>query len=117
VVAENQRVISACEALSNNDLAAFGKAMNDSHRGLRDDYEVSCNELDALQSAALEITGVLGCRMMGGGFGGCTINLVEESALAGFQSAMGAAYSQKLGKEPIIHICQLKGGTETIECQ
>jgi galactokinase len=90
--------------------------MNDSHQGLRDDYAVSCNELDALQSAALNIPSVLGSRMMGGGFGGCTINLVEEPAIEGFQKAMGDAYSQKLGKEPVIHICQLKGGTETLEC-
>ena len=115
VVSENSRVLDACEALSKNDLAAFGRAMNGSHSGLRDDYEVSCAELDALQSAALEIPGVLGSRMMGGGFGGCTINLVEEPSIDGFQSAMLEAYRKKLGKEPKIHVCQLGPGTEVIE--
>jgi len=115
VVSENNRVIEACELLSKNDLAAFGRAMNGSHNGLRDDYEVSCAELDILQSAALEIPGVLGSRMMGGGFGGCTINLVQEPAIEPFQSAMLEIYRKKLGKEPKIHVCQLGPGTEVIE--
>jgi galactokinase len=114
VIAENQRVITACNALSADDLTAFGIAMNGSHHGLRDEYEVSCPELDVLQSVAEITTGVLGSRMMGGGFGGCTINLVEEPALADFQKTMSEAFHQKLDKEPIIHVCQLKGGTEEL---
>jgi galactokinase len=114
VVAENQRVIEACNALSADDLATFGKAMLGSHYGLRDDYEVSCPELDVLQSAAEKLPGVLGSRMMGGGFGGCTINLIEENALENFQAVLGETFVTKLGKEPIIHVCQLKGGTELL---
>jgi len=114
VIAENQRVIAACKALSADDLNCFGTAMNGSHQGLRDEYEVSCPELDVLQSVAEKTPGVLGSRMMGGGFGGCTINLVEEPALDGFQKTMGEAFRQKLGKEPTIHVCQLKGGTEVL---
>jgi galactokinase len=114
VISENQRVLTACNALSSYDLEAFGNAMNHSHYGLRDEYEVSCQELDILQSAAEKVSGVLGSRMMGGGFGGCTINLVEEQALGNFQKVLGEAFLNKLAKEPVIHICQLKGGTEIL---
>ncbi|MDR2697377.1 MAG: galactokinase [Holophagales bacterium] len=114
VIAENQRVLAACNALADNDLATFGVNMNHSHYGMRDEYEITCPELDALQSVAESAAGVLGSRMTGGGFGGCTVNLVEEVALADFQNIMGEAFRQKLGKEPIIHICQLKGGTEEL---
>ncbi|MCL1908527.1 MAG: galactokinase [Holophagaceae bacterium] len=114
VVAENQRVVTACKALATDDLGVFGNAMNGSHYGLRDEYEVSCPELDVLQSVAEKVKGVLGSRMMGGGFGGCTINLVEETALENFQKELSEAFRQKLAKEPIIHICQLRGGTELL---
>jgi len=114
VLAENQRVLAACNALADNDLTAFGLKMNGSHYGMRDEYEISCPELDALQSIAECAAGVFGSRMMGGGFGGCTINLVEEAAMADFQNVMSEAFRHKLGKEPIIHICRLKGGTEEL---
>ncbi|MCL1892943.1 MAG: galactokinase [Holophagaceae bacterium] len=115
VIAENQRVAKACNSLTTDDFVAFGQAMNDSHQGLRDDYEVSCPELDVLQSVAEKTEGVFGSRMMGGGFGGCTINLVTEASLENFQQTLGKVFRQKLAKEPIIHICQLKGGTEILE--
>jgi galactokinase len=114
VIAENQRVLAARFALSSGNIEAFGESMNHSHYGLRDSYEVSCPELDILQSAAEKVPGVLGSRMMGGGFGGCTINLVEEQALPNFQKAMGEIYLNELKKDPIIHVCQLKGGTEVL---
>jgi len=114
VLAENQRVLAACNALADDDLTVFGINMNRSHYGMRDEYEITCPELDILQSAAEGCAGVLGSRMMGGGFGGCTINLVEESALADFQNVMSETFRRKLGKEPIIHVCQLKGGTEEL---
>ena len=115
VVSENDRVIAGCEALKQNDFKRFGELMNASHAGLRDDYQVSCVELDALAAAAQVIPGVLGSRMMGAGFGGCTISLVEESALDDFRFQMGVAFRDRLGKEPLIHICRLMGGTCVVD--
>jgi galactokinase len=114
VVAENQRVISACVALARGDLATFGAAMNESHAGLAHGYEVSCPELDQLAEAAQPLPGVLGARMMGAGFGGCTINLVQAEYLDAFQSRMGQVYREQLHLEPAIHVCRLRGGTEII---
>jgi galactokinase len=114
VVAENQRVLDACSALGRGDLAAFGALMNETHAGLARGYEVSCPELDLLAEAAQALPGVLGARMMGAGFGGCTINLVEAEHLEAFQAGMGPVYRQRLGIEPVIHVCKLRGGTEII---
>ena len=112
VIAENQRVMTACAALERGDLKVFGAAMNETHAGLAHGYEVSCPELDVLAEAAQSMPGVLGSRMMGAGFGGCTINLVEADALAAFEAGMGGVYRDRLGKMPVIHVCQLRGGTE-----
>lgn len=114
VVAENQRVIEACSDLERGDFAAFGAAMNATHDGLAHGYEVSCPELDILAEAAQGLPGVFGSRMMGAGFGGCTINLVDSETLPSFQAQMGQVYRQRLGKEPVIHVCRLRGGTERI---
>lgn len=114
VVRENARVLDACAALERNDLAAFGRLMNESHAGLRDDYQVSSAELDILAEEAQAIPGVLGSRMMGAGFGGCTINLVEEAALEEFQARMEGPYRHCLGKPPLIHVCRLTGGTRVV---
>jgi len=113
VVQENQRVLDACQALERGDLAVFGRYMNESHEGLSKVYEVSCPELDVLADAAQAIPGVLGSRMMGAGFGGCTINLVEVSAEQAFLEGMKPAFA-KIGKEPRIHGCALSAGTEII---
>jgi galactokinase len=114
VVSENQRVLAACDALEQGDLKAFGAAMNATHTGLAQGYEVSCPELDVLAEAAQAMPGVLGSRMMGAGFGGCTINLVEAAALASFEARMGAVYRDRLHKAPVLHVCKLRGGTELI---
>jgi galactokinase len=114
VVAENQRVLDACAALARGDMAAFGAAMNGSHAGLARGFEVSCPELDRLAEAAQTLPGVLGARMMGAGFGGCTINLVEAEHLEAFQARMGLVYRDQLRTEPAIHVCRLRGGTELI---
>jgi galactokinase len=114
VVAENQRVVQACAALAQGDLATLGAAMNGSHEGLAHGYEVSCPELDILAAAAQGLPGVLGSRMMGAGFGGCTINLVEADALTAFEAGMGVVYRNRLGKGPVIHVCKLRGGTELL---
>ncbi|TGD77186.1 galactokinase [Hymenobacter wooponensis] len=97
VVEENQRVEAATQALNNGDLDAVGLLMYASHAGLRDEYEVSCRELDVLVEAAQSLPGVFGARMMGGGFGGCTINLVAPEHVPAFEKAMKEAYQRELG--------------------
>jgi galactokinase len=114
VVRENRRVGEACADLKKNDFASFGRRMNGSHDGLRDDYQVSCRELDVLVDAAREVKGVLGARMMGAGFGGCTINLVEEKAVEEFKEKVAKAYKDQFGKEPKIFTSSLRSGTEFI---
>ncbi|MGV8079644.1 MAG: galactokinase [Syntrophales bacterium] len=111
VVEENLRVLEVCEALERNDLQAVGTLMNATHRGLRDEYEVSCAEIDVLAEAAMEVPGILGSRIMGGGFGGCTINLVEETSLDRFREAMAAVFRDRLKKSPVLHICRIDNGT------
>jgi galactokinase len=114
VVRENGRVLEACAALGMGDFGTFGALMNASHAGLRDGYEVSCSELDILAEAAQAIPGVLGSRMMGAGFGGCTISLVEQDAIRDFSAQMEIVYRQRLSADPRIHECRLTGGTSLI---
>jgi galactokinase len=114
VIAENQRVLTACSDLERGDLHAFGAAMNATQEGLAHGYEVSCPELDVLAAAAQSMPGVLGSRMMGAGFGGCTINLVEADALPSFETGMAGVYRNQLKKEPVLHVCNLSAGTELI---
>jgi galactokinase len=114
VVQENRRVVEACVALAQGDFVGVGRLMDQSHAGLRDEYEVSSAELDALAGAARAVPGVLGSRMMGAGFGGCTIHLVEEGALALFEERMTETFRQKLRKEPVVHVCRLTAGTEVV---
>jgi galactokinase len=97
VVTENSRVMQAVQALMEGDLAAFGALVNSSHDSLRDDYQVSCAELDTLVEAARSNEGVLGARMMGGGFGGCTLTLVREEAAENFIERAGRIYRQATG--------------------
>ena len=89
-------------------------AANESHTGLREEYEVSCRELDDLVYGALELDGVFGSRMMGAGFGGCTINLVSVNHLENFIEGMGRVYQDKLKKSPQIYITSIKEGTSFI---
>jgi len=114
VVAENQRVIDVCNALVRGDMAAVGAALYASHDGLAREYEVSCPELDLLVEAARPLPGVLGARMMGAGFGGCTINLVEADKLDAFHAGMLPTYRDRLGKEPSILVCRPYAGTEIV---
>ena len=100
VVQENARVEDACRHLEAGDLAAFGQQLYASHAGLRDDYAVSCAELDALVVAARGLPGVLGARMMGGGFGGCTINLVVPEQFEAFRASVSEAFEQQFSHRP-----------------
>jgi len=115
VVRENTRVGDACAALARNDFAVFGGLMNLSHAGLRDDYEVSSPELDSLVEAARRVPGVLGSRMMGAGFGGCTISLVEAGAVPEFRARVGRDYEAETGKAPKIHVVRIEAGTRAVE--
>jgi galactokinase len=115
VVRENIRVGEASAALVRNDFAVFGGLMNLSHAGLRDDYEVSSVELDALVEAARRVPGVLGARMMGAGFGGCTISLVEADAVPEFEARVGRDYEAAIGRAPKIHVIRIEAGTHAVE--
>ena len=115
VVQENQRVAAACQQLAAGDMAAFGQQMYASHAGLRDDYEVSCSELDALVRIAQSQPAVLGARMMGGGFGGCTINLLPAAAAAEFIAATAAAYQQQLGLPLETYQTTIVGGVSALQ--
>jgi galactokinase len=110
VVSENQRVLDAVRALEGGDLERFGELMHASHESLRDDYEVSSKELDALVESARRQQGVLGTRMTGGGFGGCTVNLVQADAAESFAEAVRADYQQALGLKAEIYVCQASDG-------
>ena len=98
-VYENRRTINAVDALKNRDKETFGKLINESHVSLRDDYEVSCSELDILAEEAWKLPGVLGSRMTGGGFGGCTVSIVKKDAVEDFQNALGRVYKERTGIE------------------
>jgi galactokinase len=112
VVAENQRVLAAAEALEAGDAARFGQYMYESHGSLRDDYEVSCEELDLLVELASRTTGIYGARMTGGGFGGCTINLVRADAVSAFQTRITEDYKAATGRVPAVYVCSAAQGAE-----
>lgn len=114
ILEENDRVEAACKALTNNDLERFGTLMYESHYGLRDLYEVSCKELDALVEIAETLDGVFGSRMMGGGFGGCTINLVKNEFVDEFISSVKVQYSEKIGDGLEIYQASISDGTKEI---
>lgn len=111
VVDENQRVIDACTASNSNDFTKIGQLMFQSHDGLQDEYEVSCKELDELVEIAASCQGVLGARMMGAGFGGCTINLVRKDSIDKFREAVVKEYYDKHGKFQNIIVTNIKEGT------
>ena len=107
---ENQRTIRAVEALKNNDLKLFGELMNASHVSLRDDYQVSCDEIDVLVEEAWKVPGVIGSRITGGGFGGCTVSIVKEEAVTEFQEKVGAAYRERVGKDADFYVVEIGDG-------
>ena len=109
-VYENQRAIKAVEALKANDVETFGKLMNASHVSLRDDYEVSCEEIDILVDLAWETEGVIGSRITGGGFGGCTVSIVKNDAVDNFISKIGAAYKEKVEHEAEFYVVDIGDG-------
>lgn len=109
-VYENQRTIKAVAALKDNDIETFGKLMNASHVSLRDDYETSCEEVDVLVEEAWKIDGVIGSRITGGGFGGCTVSIVKDEAIDEFKEKLAAAYEEKVKKTPEFYVVSIGDG-------
>ena len=113
-VTENQRTIQAVEALKRGDIFEFGQLMNASHLSLKEDYEVSCEELDILVEEAWDIDGVLGSRMMGAGFGGCTVSIVENSAVNEFIRKVGENYEQRTGLHAEFYVVETGNGASVL---
>lgn len=109
-VYENQRTIKAVSALKNNDIELFGKLMNESHVSLRDDYEVTGVELDTLVEEAWKVDGVIGSRMTGAGFGGCTVSIVKDEAVNTFIDKVGKAYKDKIGYAADFYVVEIGQG-------
>ena len=114
VVGEVQRTKDAVEALQQGDIDTFGKLMTQSHISLRDDYEVTGLQLDSLAEAAWKVEGVLGSRMTGGGFGGCTVSLVRDEAIPTFIEQVGAEYTEKTGLKADFYIAEIGDGAHRI---
>jgi galactokinase len=114
IVEEIERMRSAPALLAGGDIGAFGLRMNECHAGLRDLYEVSCPELDVMAALAQSLPGCLGARMTGGGFGGCTANLVETASAETFAAELSRRYEKKTGFHPDIYICQATDGAGII---
>jgi len=114
VITENNRTLTAIEALSQGDVESFGKLMNQSHDSLRDDYEVTGKELDALVEEARKIEGTIGSRMTGAGFGGCTVSIVKEEAVESFIREVGTAYQDRTGLKADFYVAEIGDGSKEI---
>ncbi len=113
-VYENQRTIQAVKALKEGDIVRFGELMRQSHESLRDDYDVTGVELDTLAEEAWKIPGVIGSRMTGGGFGGCTVSIVKDEAIEEFKKTVGENYKKKIGYDATFYTVEIGGGPEVI---
>lgn len=114
-VYENQRTIDAVTALKAGDIESFGKLMNQSHISLRDDYGVSCEEIDILVDLAWKIPGVLGSRITGGGFGGCTVSIVKDESIDTFIETIGKTYLEKVGHEAEFYTVDIGDGSSRLD--
>jgi len=115
VISEDLRTVAAYEALLKGDMAEVGRLMGEAHTSYSQDFEGSCLEADAMVALAQDLPGLIGARLTGGGFGGCTINLVEQSQAAGFAEALAGRYAAQIGIVPQIHICHASGGAHRLE--
>ena len=113
-VYENQRTIKAVKALEDNDVTLFGQLMNASHVSLRDDYEVTGMELDTLVEEAWKVDGVIGSRMTGAGFGGCTVSIVKDEAIDEFIAKVGTAYEKKIGYHADFYVVEVGDGPKNL---
>ena len=114
VISENLRTVAACDALLKGDMTELGRLMSEAHWSYSRDFEGSCVEADAMVELAQDLPGLIGARLTGGGFGGCTINLVEQTEAARFAEALGARYAAQTGIVPEIHICHASGGAHQL---
>ena len=113
-VYENSRTIRAVHALRSGEIEAFGKLMNESHVSLRDDYEVSCPEVDILVEEAWKVEGVIGSRMTGGGFGGCTVSIVKNAHIDEFKDRISRVYREKTGLDAAFYIADAADGARRL---
>jgi galactokinase len=114
VISENERVLLAVTALKQNNLHEFGRLMNASHQSLRLDYEVSCEEIDLLVDLTQKHSGVLGSRITGGGFGGCTVTLMKIEAIDTYQKQILPVYQKKSGRQAEVYVCLANAGASLI---
>ncbi|MGA6950121.1 MAG: galactokinase, partial [Candidatus Sulfotelmatobacter sp.] len=114
VISENARVLQAASALERKDLETFGILMRESHTSLREDFAVSCAELDSMVELAGQAPGVYGARMTGGGFGGCTINLVRKDCVAEFKTRIANGYRSSTGRAADIYVCSATNGVKRV---
>ena len=114
VISENLRTVAAAKALLKGDMKELGRLMAEAHRSYSKDFEGSCAEADIMVELANELPGLIGARLTGGGFGGCTINLVEQSQAAAFAAELGRRYAAKTGIKPEIHICHASDGAHRV---
>jgi galactokinase len=115
IVTENARVTAAAAALESGNAAKLGSLMAESHRSLRDDFEVSVRELDVLVAIAQKQKGVIGSRMTGGGFGGCTVNLLQNESVDEFRDSIVASYERETGIRPEVYVIESAGGAERVD--
>lgn len=115
VISENLRTVAACDALLKGNMKELGRLMAEAHRSYSQDFEGSCAEADAMVALAQDLRGLIGARLTGGGFGGCTINLVEQTEAAPFATALADRYAKQTGIAPQIHVCHASGGAHRIE--
>ncbi|MGD0893627.1 MAG: galactokinase [Terracidiphilus sp.] len=114
VITENARTVAAADALIRRDLPELGRLMAEAHESYSKDFEASCEEADAMVALAQDLPGLIGARLTGGGFGGCTINLVEQGHAAEFVQELGERYTGQIGIVPQIHICHASGGAHRL---
>ena len=114
VITENTRTVAAAEALIRHDLKELGRLMADAHESYSKDFEASCEEADTMVMLANKLPGLIGARLTGGGFGGCTINLVEQKEARKFAQALDASYADATGITPQIHICHASSGAHKV---
>ena len=114
VISENLRTVAASEALLRSDMKELGRLMAEAHASYSGDFEGSCVEADAMVALAQDLSGLIGARLTGGGFGGCTVNLVEQSHAAAFAKELGARYAAQTGIVPEIHICHASNGAHQL---
>jgi galactokinase len=115
VITENMRTVAAADALIKGDMEELGRLMAEAHWSYSKDFEASCEEADAMVELAQDLPGLIGARLTGGGFGGCTINLVERSHAEAFQEELAKLYAGQIGIVPQIHICHASGGAHRLE--